>query len=62
MDAKFARKEAKPGHVLQVCFYANAIAEVTGTVSRWTDFAAKAGVSEPAAEAIGADMARFAPT
>jgi predicted RecB family nuclease len=31
VDAKLARVEAKPGHVLQLCFYADAIEAVTGT-------------------------------
>lgn len=31
MDAKLARAAAKPGHVLQLCFYAEAIAALTGT-------------------------------
>lgn len=30
VDAKLARKEAKPGHVLQLCFYAEAIEARTG--------------------------------
>ena len=30
VDAKLARKEAKPGHVLQLCFYADAIEAMTG--------------------------------
>jgi len=30
LDAKLARKSAKPGHVLQLCFYADAITELTG--------------------------------
>lgn len=30
VDAKLARNEAKPGHVLQLCFYAEAIAAQTG--------------------------------
>ncbi|MCB0967507.1 MAG: hypothetical protein KDB37_11785, partial [Ilumatobacter sp.] len=30
VDAKLARKEAKPGHVLQLCFYAEAIAAQLG--------------------------------
>jgi len=30
VDAKLARNEAKPGHVLQLCFYADAIEEQTG--------------------------------
>ncbi|WP_222595877.1 TM0106 family RecB-like putative nuclease [Cellulomonas aerilata] len=32
VDAKLARKEAKPGHVLQLSFYAEAIAAATGTL------------------------------
>lgn len=31
LDAKLARNEAKPGHVLQLCFYAEAIEALTGT-------------------------------
>ncbi len=31
VDAKLARAEAKPGHVLQLCFYADAIEALTGT-------------------------------
>jgi predicted RecB family nuclease len=31
VDAKLARAEAKPGHVLQLCFYADAIEVLTGT-------------------------------
>ena len=30
VDAKLARNEAKPGHVLQLCFYADAIEALTG--------------------------------
>lgn len=30
VDAKLTRTEAKPGHVLQLCFYAEAISHVTG--------------------------------
>ncbi len=30
VDAKLARNEARPGHVLQLCFYAEAIAALTG--------------------------------
>lgn len=30
VDTKLARNDAKPGHVLQLCFYAEAIAELTG--------------------------------
>lgn len=31
VDAKLARAEAKPGHVLQLCFYAEALEALTGT-------------------------------
>ena len=34
VDAKLARVEAKPGHVLQLCFYADAIEAVTGVRPR----------------------------
>jgi uncharacterized protein len=34
VDAKLARNEAKPGHVLQLCFYAESIAAQTG---RWPE-------------------------
>jgi uncharacterized protein len=30
VDAKLARKEAKPGHLLQLCFYADALEALTG--------------------------------
>lgn len=30
VDAKLARKEAKPGHLLQLCFYADAVEALTG--------------------------------
>ncbi|MEI6375367.1 MAG: TM0106 family RecB-like putative nuclease [Actinomycetes bacterium] len=30
VDAKLARKDAKPGHVLQLCFYSDAIEAITG--------------------------------
>ena len=30
VDAKLARNEAKPGHVLQLCFYAEALTALTG--------------------------------
>jgi uncharacterized protein len=32
VDAKLARAEAKPGHVLQLCFYADALQAATGIV------------------------------
>lgn len=31
VDAKLARADAKPGHILQLCFYADAIAALTGS-------------------------------
>ena len=31
VDAKLARTEAKPGHILQLCFYADALRAATGT-------------------------------
>jgi uncharacterized protein len=34
VDAKLAREEAKPGHVLQLCFYADAIEALTGVRPR----------------------------
>ena len=34
VDAKLARVEAKPGHVLQLCFYADAIEALTGVRPR----------------------------
>lgn len=34
VDAKLARSQAKPGHVLQLCFYADAIGALTGTRPR----------------------------
>jgi predicted RecB family nuclease len=35
VDAKLARAEAKPGHVLQLCFYAEAIAGLTGRMPEY---------------------------
>ncbi len=34
VDAKLTRTKAKPGHVLQLCFYAEAIAALTGAAPR----------------------------
>ena len=34
IDAKLTRSEGKPGHVLQLCFYADAIFDLTGQVPR----------------------------
>ena len=35
VDAKLARREAKPGHVLQLCFYAEAIEALTGRLPEY---------------------------
>ena len=34
VDAKLTRNKAKPGHVMQLCFYAEAIAALTGSPPR----------------------------
>lgn len=34
VDAKLARADAKPGHVLQLCFYADALEAITGVAPR----------------------------
>ena len=34
VDAKLARKEAKPGHLLQLCFYADAVTDLTGAAPK----------------------------
>ncbi len=34
VDAKLARSQAKPGHVLQLCFYAEALTALTGSPPR----------------------------
>jgi predicted RecB family nuclease len=34
VDAKLTRSKAKPGHVMQLCFYAEAIAALTGSAPR----------------------------
>ncbi len=46
IDAKLARKEAKPGHVLQLCFYAEAIAASTGRMPEWMRIELGSGRSE----------------
>ena len=46
IDAKLARKEAKPGHVLQLCFYAEAIAASTGRMPEWLHIELGSGRSE----------------
>ena len=35
VDAKLTRADAKPGHVLQLCFYADAINTLTGVNPKW---------------------------
>ena len=34
VDAKLARKEAKPGHLLQLCFYADAVTDLSGAAPK----------------------------
>ena len=46
VDAKLARKEAKPGHVLQLCFYAEAIEAGTGRMPEWMRIELGSGRSE----------------
>jgi predicted RecB family nuclease len=46
IDAKLARKEAKPGHVLQLCFYAEAIAAATGTMPEHLHLELGSGATE----------------
>lgn len=46
VDAKLARSEAKPGHVLQLCFYAEAIAGLTGTAPEELRVSLGSGVTE----------------
>ena len=46
IDAKLARKEAKPGHVLQLCFYAEAIEASTGVLPEFVSIELGSGLSE----------------
>ncbi len=46
IDAKLARKEAKPGHVLQLCFYAEAIEASTGVLPEFVYIELGSGRSE----------------
>lgn len=46
VDAKLARNEAKPGHVLQLCFYADAIEAMTGTAPEEMEIWLGSGESE----------------
>ncbi len=46
IDAKLARNEAKPGHVLQLCFYAEAIEASTGRMPEWMRIELGSGRSE----------------
>ena len=46
VDAKLTRVEGKPGHVLQLCFYADALETLTGTVPREMHLWLGSGVSE----------------
>jgi predicted RecB family nuclease len=46
IDAKLARAEGKPGHVLQLCFYADAIAALSGRAPRSIHLWLGTGVQE----------------
>ena len=46
VDAKLARTEGKPGHVLQLCFYADALAALTGGPPRYVHLWLGSGVTE----------------
>src|ERR1017187_10275581 len=46
VDAKLTRVEGKPGHVLQLCFYADALEALTGSVPREMHLWLGSGVSE----------------
>ena len=46
VDAKLTRIEGKPGHVLQLCFYADALEAVTGRAPREMHLWLGSGVSE----------------
>jgi predicted RecB family nuclease len=46
VDAKLARNAAKPGHVLQLCFYAEAIGALTGVTPRNLKVSLGSGSSE----------------
>ena len=48
VDAKLARSEAKPGHVLQLCFYAEALQALTGRPPRRMHLWLGSGVTEHA--------------
>ncbi|MFN3256751.1 MAG: TM0106 family RecB-like putative nuclease [Ilumatobacter sp.] len=46
VDAKLARQEAKPGHVLQLCFYADALEALTGVRGEHVHLALGSGRTE----------------
>jgi predicted RecB family nuclease len=46
VDAKLTRIEGKPGHVLQLCFYADALEDLTGCVPREMHLWLGSGASE----------------
>lgn len=46
VDAKLARAQAKPGHVLQLCFYAEALAALTGIPPRHVKVSLGSGRTE----------------
>ena len=46
VDAKLARQEAKPGHVLQLCFYADALEALTGNRGEYIHLELGSGATE----------------
>ena len=46
VDAKLARRAAKPGHLLQLCFYAEALGSATGEVPRRLQVSLGTGATE----------------
>lgn len=46
VDAKLARSHAKPGHVLQLCFYAEALAALTGSAPERLQVSLGSGLTE----------------
>ena len=47
VDAKLARNEAKPGHVLQLCFYSDALQALTGVLPRDVHLWLGSGETQP---------------
>src|SRR5688500_318032 len=46
VDAKLARSQAKPGHVLQLCFYADALTAVQGIRPEFVHLHLGSGIDE----------------